>query len=137
MAFNGTLLTIQGTTNYPMNNKLLAQESYSCVRHVLDSNSSRDARGVLKRGTLPNVPLEISISTIDGITEAEKESIMNAIRMRYTNPYQRELMATFFVPELGTYVSQRVYLSDPSFVIKELKGNKLTYKAFTLKFIGY
>ena len=63
--------------------------------------------------------------------------LFSNIRANYTNAVERRSTAKIYIPELDSYVTQSVYLSDPEFSIWGIINGKIYYNSLRIAFIGY
>ena len=111
--------------------------SYKVHLSVIDLDSYRDANAFLHRNVLPHVPVKVEFETPAMLTCSQFEDLMKNIRENYTVPAERKAQATVYVPELNTYVTQDVYMSDPKPSIYCLTEEGPIYNSINITFTGY
>ena len=135
MGYNNYLLKI-GNYTFPMKGVVL--KSYKCSYKVQDLDPTRDGNGVMHRNPLPNIPVKVEFEMRSGLTNKEYDVIMNNIRNNYTIPIERKSSVTLFVPELGDYVTQNMYLAEPEItIIRQESSDTLVYDTIRFAWIGY
>lgn len=136
MAFAGYLLKIG---NFDTVEKYIEFNTYSTSRKPQDLSPYRNANGNLIRNVLPNVPNVISFGVKPKTDSSFQKDIMEKIRANYIpgKENERKLSITLYVPELGKYATQDMYMVDPEFVINRIDNDDIYYDKITLKFIGY
>ena len=135
MAYSGYLLKI-GNYTFPMRGIIL--KSYKVSWKVQDLDPYRDGNGVLHRNPLEHVPAKVEFEMRSGLTNTEYDGIMNNIRSNYTSAIERKSSVTLFIPELGEYRTQDMYLAEPEITIIRQEGtNKLIYDTIRFAWIGY
>ena len=135
MAYAGYLIKV-GNYTIPAN-KFIRAGSYKATLSVLDLDSYRDANGVLHRTSLEHKVNKIEFETPAMLTNTEVAELMANIRGNYTIPAERRLMGTIYVPELDEYVSQDMYMADPSFTIYGIFDGVVKYNPIRIAFIAY
>lgn len=133
MAYNGFLLQVGGYV-VPMN--FIKIESYSVTYSTMDLDPYRDANGVLHRNALGhkvgNLVFETPI-----MYQRDFAAVMANIRSQYTNAVEKKVSATFYVPELDTYLTQDMYIPDISVQIVQNSPNGLVYGNTQINLIAY
>ena len=135
MAYQGYLIKV-GNYTIPAD-KFIKADSYSVTRNVQDLDTYRDADGFLHRTALEHSPLRVEFETVPMLTDTTFEIYMSQIRANYTIPRERKVSATVWVPELGDYVTQNMYMADPQVSIYGTYGGKTHYNSVRFAFIGY
>ena len=137
MAFAGYLLKL-GDFIFPL--RYMLYETYEGTYHTMDRDSERDARGVLIRNVLPHASISIDFD-VKSLNDTQVEELMTNIANNYIgNAKEKKLLATFWVSELSTYITDYVYLTpNLKFTIKSIddKTNTVTYNPTSFKFTGY
>jgi hypothetical protein len=141
MAYAGYLMKI-GTGNgaYTITgSKYIQFSTYEVVRKVQDLDPYRDANGVLHRNALPNIPLTVKFSLMPSLSNIRLNEFLSGIQSNYINALERKVSATVYVPETDTYITQDMYLVEPTLKIQRIdnKTNTLYYEACEIKFVGY
>lgn len=135
MAYSGYLLKV-GTYTFPMRGIIL--KSYKVSWKIQDLDPYRDANGVLHRNALSHIPAKIEFEMGVGLTNTEYDDIMNNIRSQYTIASERKASITAFIPELGDYITQDMYMPDPEItIIRQESSSTLIYDTIRFAFIGY
>lgn len=135
MAYQGYLLKV-GDYIFPMRGIIL--KSYKVSWKVQDLDPYRDANGVLHRNALNHVPAKVEFEMRSGLTNAAYDVIMNNIRSQYTNSLERKSSVSLFIPELGEYRTQDMYLAEPEItIIRQENNNTLIYDKIRFAWIGY
>ena len=110
MAYAGYLIKI-GDYEFPK--QFIVYDSYKVIRSIQDIDSYRDANGVLHRNALPHNIYKVEFKTRQ-MTSDEYDVIMNNIRTRYVNQYERKVKISIYVPETGQYeIDADAYMPDP------------------------
>lgn len=135
MAYSGYLVKV-GEYTIPAD-KYIKTQSYKATLSVQDLDSYRDANGVLHRTALAHRVNKIEFETPALLTNTEVAELFNNIANNYTVPAERKFVGTFYVPELDEYVSQDMYMSDPSFPIYGIFDGVIKYSAIRIAFIAY
>lgn len=134
MAYQGWLIKLGGYT-FPQT-KIYAK-SYQVTYNSQDLDSYRDADGYLHRNALEHKCSKVEFETTPMLTDAEMDELMSNIRANYTSAVERKLTATIYIPELGDYLTQEVYMSDPSYKIYGTYHGVIHYESVRLAFIAY
>lgn len=135
MSYEGWLIKV-GNYKIP-NDEFIKAESYSVTRNVQDLNSYRDLNGILRRKALKHAPIKVEFETPAMLTDTKFEKLMSHIRENYIISTERKVHVTAFVPELGEYVTQDMYMPDPQTTIYGTYGGKIHYQSIRIAFIGY
>ena len=112
-------------------------ESYKATLSVQDLDSYRDANGVLHRTALNHRVNKMEFETPAMLTNTQMAELFSNIANNYTVPAERKFIGTFYVPELDAYVSQDMYMSDPSFTIYGIFDGVIKYNPIRIAFIAY
>lgn len=140
MAFDGRLVQINGSPNYVIDaGKFVKAESYKVLYSVTDYDSYRDANGVLHRNAVDHRIAKVEWETPALLTNTEVSELFREISRRYTIPKERKVSATVYIPETDSYVTQEMYMSDPTMQIYHIDKdkNKIQYNSFRIALIGY
>ena len=124
-------------SNMPFPMKYIRAESYKVTRSVTDIDSYRDANGVLHRNALNHVLFKVEFETIPLLNNVQVAEIMSFLNSKMTNPKERKLTVTAFLPEIDDYVTQDVYMPDTTFEIYSTYERMLKYNPIRICFIGY
>ena len=135
MAYAGYLVKV-GDYTIPAN-KFIRAESYKATLSVQDLDSYRDANGVLHRTALNHRVNKMEFETPAMLTNTQMAELFSNIANNYTVPAERKFIGTFYVPELDAYVSQDMYMSDPSFMIYGIFDGVIKYNPIRIAFIAY
>lgn len=133
LSYGGYLIDIGG---YRFN-RVIKADSYKVVMNSQDLDSYRDANGRLQRNALSHNPIKVEFETRAMLTNSEFASIMSKIRGSYINSVEKALNATFYVPELDNYVTQKVYMADITPQIYGTYRGVIHYDPIRFAFIGY
>lgn len=135
MAYSGYLLKV-GTYTFPMRGIIL--KSYKVSYKYQDLDPYRDANGKLHRNVVSNVPAKVEFEVRSGLTNAEYDVIMNSVRGQFTNQAERKANVTLYIPELGSYITQDMYLAEPEItIIRQENSGTLVYDTIRFAWIGY
>ena len=136
MAYSGYLIKV-GTYTVPMD--FIAYDSYSVLYSTTDLDSYRDADGVLHRNALEHKVGKVEFTT-PYIKSSDFERLMQGIRSQYSSAVEKRVeRVEFFIPELGVYQAQSMYVPDITVKINNVaKDNSgLVYEPVRIAFIGY
>ena len=139
MAFSGYLMKVgSGQTEFTIPLSLMRYETYQITWQTLDLDSYRDSDGVLHRNALTHKVGKIEFNT-PLITNTDVKTLMDGITGAYVNATEKKLLATFYVPETDSYVSQYMYVPDIDFTIRNVDtvNNVINYGETRIAFIGY
>ena len=134
MAYAGYLIRVG---NYTIPKKYIRAEKYDVVLHGQDLDSYRDANGQLQRTALQHTVVDVTFSTTPMMHEATWRNLIDSIRAQYTNSIEKKCTASVYVPEIGDYKVQDVYLPDIKTNIYYSDDNDIIYNEIELQFIGY
>lgn len=134
MAYEGYLVQIG---NYKIPMKFIQAENYTVTLNSQDLDSYQDANGNLQRTALNNFVPKVEFQTRPMLTRDQMNELFSNIRANYTNAVERRSTAKIYIPELDSYVTQSVYLSDPEFTIWGIIDGKIYYNSLRIAFIGY
>ena len=123
-------------TDYTIPMHYVVHSSYKMTYSTLDSEATRNAKGKLKRKTLPHKVPHCEI-TVKELNNTQLGDLFSNIRSRYVKKKEKKVKASVFVDELDDYVEEMFYIPDTEIVINHIERNKVLYNAFTLEFIGY
>lgn len=133
--YAGYLIKI-GTYTFPM--KGIVLKTYKTSYKYQDLDPYRDGNGKLHRNVLSNVPAKVEFEMRSGMTNKEYDVIMSNIRGQYTNVPERKSSVTLFIPELGDYITQDMYLAEPEItIIRQESTDTLVYDTIRFAWIGY
>lgn len=135
MAYTGYLVKV-GEYEIPAS-KFIRAQSYKATLSVQDLDSRRDANGILHRTALEHRVNKVEFETPAMLTNAEISELFKEIRNNYTVPAERKFVGTFYVPELDEYVTQDMYMSDPTFSVYGIFDGVVKYNAIRIAFIAY
>lgn len=135
MAYAGYLVKV-GNYTIPTN-KFIKAESYKAIMSVLDLDSYRDADGILHRTALEHRVNKVEFETPAMLTNTQMSELFKNITNNYTTPAERKFVGTVYVPELDDYVSQDMYMSDPTFPIYGIINGVIKYNPVRIAFIAY
>ena len=132
MAFDGYLIKVG---SYILPNKYIQEKTYSAKVNTIDEDSYNDNNGILHRNVIQKIPI-VKANTVS-LSQAEVDAIMSSFRSNYSVANERKASVSVWIPELGKYVTQDMYLSDIDFVIDVIKDGVPMYEPFELRFNGY
>ena len=135
MAYSGFLVKV-GDYEIPAD-KFIRAQSYKATLGVQDLDSYRDANGVLHRTALAHRVNKVEFETPAMMINTDMAELLKKISYQYTVPAERKFVGTFYVPELDEYVSQDMYMSDPSFTIYGIFDDVIKYNPVRIAFIAY
>ena len=135
MAYTGYLVKV-GDYTIPMD-KYIRVQSYKTTLSIQDLDSFRDMKGELHRTALAHRINKIEFETPAMLTNIEMAVLFENIANNYTVPAERKFVGTFYVPELDEYVSQNMYMADPSFTIYGIFDDVIKYSPVRIAFIAY
>ena len=135
MAYAGYLVKVGDYTISA--GKFIKAQSYKATLSVQDLDSYRDANGVLHRTALEHRVNKVEFETPAMLTNTQMAELCSNIANNYTVPTERKFIGTFYVPEIDAYVSQDMYMSDPSFTIYGIFDNVIKYNPVRIAFIAY
>lgn len=134
MAYAGYLIRVG---NYTIPKKYIRAEKYDVVLHGQDLDSYRDANGQLQRTALQHTVVDVTFSTPPMMHEAAWRNLIDNIRAQYTNSIEKKCAASVYVPEIGDYKVQDVYLPDIKTSMYYADDSDIIYNEIELQFIGY
>ena len=135
MSYTGYLVKV-GDYEIPAD-KFIKTQSYKATLSVQDLDSFRDANGKLHRTALQHRVNKIEFETPAMLTNTQMAELFKNIANNYTVPAERKFIGTFYVPEIDDYVSQDMYMSDPSFTIYGIFDGVIKYNPVRIAFIAY
>ena len=140
MAYSGYLIKILRKSNegtdYTIPLHYLVYASYKMTYSTIDSDAKRNAKGRLKRKTLPHKVPHCEVQLRE-LSNAQVGDLFDNIRSRYVKKKEKKVKASVFVPELNDYVEEMFYIPDTDMTINHISGNRVIYNPYTLEFIGY
>lgn len=134
MAYSGFLIKIG---NYTFPRKYIAAESYSVGRYGQDLDSYRDADGNLNRNALDNFIPKVEFNTPALLTNKQLAEIMLGISQNYVNATEKKALATIYIPETDSYMTQYVYVPDIALTMYYADDKVIKYNPIRFAFIGY
>jgi len=134
MAYSGFLIKIG---NYEFPRKYIQAQSYVVGRYGQDLDSTRDADGNLQRNALDNFLPKVEFTTVPMLTNTEFASIMAKISENYVNATEKKALATIYIPETDSYMTQYVYVPDIEPAMYYADDNIIKYNPIRFAFIGY
>jgi hypothetical protein len=134
MAYSGFLIKIG---NYEFPRKYIQAQSYVVGRYGQDLDSARDADGNLQRNALDNFLPKVEFTTVPMLTNTEFASIMSKISENYVNDTEKKALATIYIPETDSYMTQYVYVPDIEPTMYYADDNIIKYNPIRFAFIGY
>jgi len=134
MGYEGYLVKVG---NYIIPKSFISAETYNVTRNGQDLDSTRDENGELHRDALDHFVIKVEFETVPLLTDVQMESVLSQIRSQYTNVTEQKLNAKVYVPMLGTYVEQEMYLPDIKFGIYYADEQKIQYLKTRFALIGY
>ena len=137
MAYSGYLIKI-GNYIFPIKGKVLKFKKFAYK--VQDLDPFRNGKGMLVRNVLPNIPAKVEFEIREGLTSTAYDVIMNNIRANYIRgkEAERRSTVTLFIPELGDYITQDMYLAEPEItIVRQESPTVLIYDTIRFAWIGY
>lgn len=134
MAYSGFLIKIG---NYEFPRKYIQAQSYVVGRYGQDLDSTRDADGNLNRNALDNFLPKVEFTTVPMLTNTEFANIMSKISENYVNSTEKKALATIYIPETDSYMTQYVYVPDIEPTMYYADDNVIKYNPIRFAFIGY
>jgi hypothetical protein len=134
MAYSGFLIKIG---NYEFPRKYIQAQSYVVGRYGQDLDSTRDADGNLQRNALDNFLPKVEFTTVPMLTNTEFASIMAKISENYVNATEKKALATIYIPETDSYMTQYVYVPDIEPTMYYADEKIINYNPIRFAFIGY
>ena len=135
MSYAGYLVKV-GDYEIPAD-KYIKVQSYKTTLSVQDLDSYRDANGVLHRTALEHRVNKVEFETPAMLTNTQMAELFSNIKNNYTVPVERKFIGTFYVSEFDDYVSQEMYMSDPTFTIYAIMDGVIKYNPVRVAFIAY
>lgn len=134
MAFNGTLLKLNGTT-FPL--EYIKFETYNITPNQrMDLDSYRDLTGVLHRQVLKHTATKIEFQT-PYMTEKKLNTMLSIINSSLSNFDERKVTVEYYDVETNTHKSGSFYMPDISYTIYNVVGTKIIYNPIRIAFIEY
>lgn len=134
MAFNGTLLKLNGTT-FPL--EYIKFETYNITPNQrMDLDSYRDLTGVLHRQVLSHTATKIEFQT-PYMTEKKLNTMLSIINSSLSNFDERKVTVEYYDVETNTHKSGSFYMPDISYTIYNVVGTKIIYNPIRIAFIEY
>ena len=115
MSYAGYLVKV-GDYEIPAD-KFIRTQSYKSTLYTQDLDSNRDANGYVHRNVLEHRVNKVEFETPAMLSNTEMAELFGNIAENYTVPAERKFVGTVYVQELDKYVSQEMYMADPSFNI--------------------
>ena len=134
MAYSGFLIKIG---NYEFPRKYIQAQSYVVGRYGQDLDSTRDADGNLNRNALDNFLPKVEFTTVPMLTNTEFASIMAKISENYVNATEKKALATIYIPETDSYMTQYIYVPDIEPTMYYADDKVIKYNPIRFAFIGY
>lgn len=140
MAYNGYLIKVIKKNNsgtdyvFPMN--LIVEKTYKMTYSVMDSQAKRNAKGKLKRVTMPHKVPHCSVQLRE-LNNTQLAALLSEIQARYTVKKQKKVKLSVFIPEIDDYKEEDFYLPDIDITINHIESSTIKYEPITLEFIGY
>lgn len=134
MAYGGYLIQVG---NYKIPHSWIRAETYVVTKNGQDLDSYRDADGKLHRNALEHWVAKAEFETPPMKTNKEVASFMNNISSNYTDEVEKKANVTMYIPEIDSYVTQEMYVSDIPFTLYSADANEVKFNQFRVAFIGY
>ena len=141
MAYAGYLIKVlkkdNSGTDYTIPMQYIREGTYEMTYSVLDRDSTRNAKGKLKRTALPHKVAHCTIQTRE-LNNTQLSSIMSSIQARYTKKKEKKVKLSVYIPEVDDYVEDYFYLPDIKITINHIEPNNvIKYNPVDIEFIGY
>lgn len=134
MAFNGTLLKLNGTT-FPL--EYIKFETYNITPNQrMDLDSYRDLTGVLHRQVLSHTATKIEFQT-PYMTEEKLNTMLSIINSALSNFNERKVTVEYYDVETNSHKSGSFYMPDISYTMYNVVGTKIIYNPIRIAFIEY
>ena len=133
MAFSGYLIKVD---NYTVPLSFMRYESYKIGYHSQDLDSYRDANGVLHRNALAHRVGKIEFN-VPMMTMDKFQDVWSKVRAKYLNATEKSANVTYYIPETDSYETQKMYVPDIEFSIRNIDGNTINLNETRIAFIGY
>jgi len=133
MAFSGYLIKVD---NYTVPLSFMKYESYQIGYHSQDLDSYRDANGVLHRNALAHRVGKIEFN-VPMMTMDKFQNVWSKVRAKYLNTTEKCANVTYYIPETDSYETQKMYVPDIEFSIRNIDGNTINLNETRIAFIGY
>lgn len=134
MGYQGYLIRVG---DYTIPYKYMKAESYKTVSSVQDVDPYRDGDGVLHRNAVEHRINKVEFETPAMLTDRDVNDLMSAIRGSYVAESERKVLANIYVPEIGEYIEQEMYMADIDFSIYSAYSGELKYNSFRVAFVSY
>lgn len=134
MAYAGYLIQVG---NYKIPHNWIRAETYVVTKNGQDLDSYRDADGKLHRNALEHWVAKAEFETPPMKTNKEVAAFMNNISSNYTDEVEKKVNVTMYIPEIDSYVTQEMYVSDIPFTLYSADANEVKFNQFRVAFIGY
>ena len=134
MAFDGYLLKV-GDYTFPA--EYIQKKGYQVKKIVNEANSYKNANGVRKRDVYSHYALNVSVTTLPGLTNTEVSTIMTGIKNNYIESNDRKVNIEAYLPEEDSYIEQEARVLDIDFPVREMTDSKIVYEALNFVFEGY
>lgn len=132
--YNGWLIKVGG---YQIPHKLIKAETYQVTRYTQDLDSYTDADGKLHREVVDYVADKVEFEIPALKTNAEISAFFDTLFANYIDKRERKATVTLYVPEINKYVTQDMYLANPTFQIYYADAKIIKYNAIRIAFTSY
>lgn len=134
MAYQGYLIKVG---NYVIPTSAMRAETYKALYSTLDLDSTRLADGTLNREVLDHHVGKVEFETLPLLDNVQMTSLLSGIQSNYINANEKSANVTFYVPELDSYITQKMYVPDITFTMYYAGQDKIQYEQTRIAFIGY
>lgn len=134
MAYQGYLLKV-GDTKIP--HSYMRAETYKALLSTNDLDSYRDLDGELHRNALEHKVGKVEFETPPLLTDKKMTEFLNMFQENYIDPVEKNVNATFYVPELDDYITQKMYIPDLNFTIYYADDAVVKYNQLRIALIAY
>lgn len=134
MAYQGYLLKV-GDTEIP--HSYMRAETYKALLSTNDLDSYRDLDGVLHRNPLEHKVGKVEFETPPLLDDKEMTEFLNMFQNNYLDSVEKNVIATFYVPELNDYLTQEMYVPDLNFTLYYADEKVVKYNQLRIALIAY
>lgn len=134
MAYQGYLLKV-GNTKIP--HSYMRAETYKALLSTNDLDSYRDANGKLHRNALEHRVGKVEFETPPLMDNKKMTNFLKMFQNNYIDVKEKAVNATFYVPELDDYLTQKMYVPDINFTLYFADEEKVQYNQTRIALIAY
>lgn len=134
MAYQGYLLKIEDKI---IPHSYMRAETYKALLSTNDLDSYRDADGELHRNALEHRVGKVEFETPPLMDNKKMTTFLRMFQDNYLDHKEKCVNATFYVPELDSYLTQKMYVPDINFTLYFADENKVQYNQTRIALIAY